>query len=226
MTHVRRIQLCLALLVMLALLGGETLAQQPVITESAIFQTSMGTFEIGLYRKDAPKTVENFVQLVRRKFFDGLRVHRVSQGFVIQTGDDKSKIASKFNEWGTGGQSIYPRKVFDKLTSKTITVYTFDDELNPDAPSYKEGYTKGVVAMANTGRANTNTSQFFIMLKDNTTLPKSYSIFGKVVSGMEVVEKIGSVDVIPGRFGPTDGRPKTDILIKKVSVKAAPKPAK
>jgi len=207
------------------LAGNVSLAQGPVTTELATVQTSMGTFEIGLYRKDAPKTVDNFVQLSRRKFFDGMRVHRVSQGFVIQTGDDKSKHAAKTNEWGTGGQSIYPHKVIDKRTSKMITVYTFNDELNPDAPSYKEGYTKGVVAMANSG-PNTNTSQFFVMLRDNTALRKDFTIFGKVVSGMDVVEKIGAVEVIPGPFGPTDGRPKTDILVKKISVKSVAKTEK
>lgn len=222
MVHNSRMQLCLAVCLVIVFVACEANAQQPVISEYATVQTSMGTFEIGFYRKDAPKTVENFVQLAKRKFFDGMRVHRVSQGFVIQTGDDKSKSAARVNEWGTGGQSIYPHKQFDKRTSKSVTVYTFNDELNPDAPSYTEGYKKGVVAMANSG-PNTNTSQFFVMLRDNTTLPKNYTIFGKVESGMDVVEKIGAVEVIPGPFGPTDGRPKTDILIKKISIKSAAK---
>jgi cyclophilin family peptidyl-prolyl cis-trans isomerase len=219
MTYKRHIRIFTSALVFMIGMGGKSMAQQPVTTEYVTVQTSMGTFEIGLYRKDAPKTVENFVQLAKRKFFDGIRVHRVAKGFVMQTGDEKSKNTAAVNEWGTGGQSIYPHKSFDKRASKTITVYTFNDELNPDAPSYKEGYRKGVVAMANSG-PNTNTSQFFVMLNDNTTLPKNYTIFGKVVSGMDVVDKIGSVDVTPV-FGPTDGRPKADILIKKVSMKSS-----
>jgi len=71
--------------------------------------------------------------------------------------------------------------------------------------------------MANSG-PNTNTSQFFVMLNDMDRMPKNYTIFGKVVKGMDVVEKIGQVDIIPG-FGPTDGRPKVDVLLKKVTIK-------
>jgi cyclophilin family peptidyl-prolyl cis-trans isomerase len=170
---------------------------------TVIVETSMGTFEIELYSADAPKTVENFVKLTEKKYFDGMRVHRVSKGFVIQTGDDKSKDVAKAAEWGTGGQSIWGK--------------VFEDELNPNTPSYKEGYKKGIVAMANRG-PNTNSSQFFVCLKD-VQLPHNYTIFGKVVKGLDVVEKIGNIDIIPGPMGPTDGRPKMDVLIKKISMK-------
>jgi cyclophilin family peptidyl-prolyl cis-trans isomerase len=171
--------------------------------EIAVIETSMGTFEMELYRSDAPKTVENFVKLTEKKFFDGMRVHRVAKGFVVQTGDEKSKDPKKVDEWGTGGQSIYGQD--------------FADELDPNTPSSKEGYKKGIAAMANKG-PNTNSSQFFICLKD-VGLPHNYTIFGKVVKGLDVVEKIGAVEIIPGRMGPTDGRPKTDVLIKKVTIK-------
>jgi cyclophilin family peptidyl-prolyl cis-trans isomerase len=175
--------------------------------EVGVIETSMGTFEVDLYRSDAPKTVENFVKLAEKKFFDGMRVHRVSKNFVIQTGDDKSKDPKKMAEWGTGGKSIYGKE--------------FADELNPNTPSYKEGYKKGVLAMANRG-PNTNTSQFFVMLRDNTTLPKNYTIFGKVIKGQEVVDAIGQVEIIPGAMGPTDGRPKEDVVIKKITITKAP----
>ncbi|HXG01205.1 MAG TPA: peptidylprolyl isomerase [Bacteroidota bacterium] len=165
-------------------------------------ETSMGTFEIELYPSDAPKTVENFVKLSEKKFFDGQRFHRVSKNFVIQAGDDKSKDVRKKNEWGTGGKSIWGRE--------------FEDELNPNAPSYQAGYLRGVVAMANRG-PNTNTSQFFIMLRDIPNMPKNYTIFGKVIKGMEVVDKIGQVEIEP-IMGPMDGRPKVDVLIKKIRI--------
>lgn len=171
--------------------------------ETAVVETSMGTFEILLYRSDAPKTVENFTKLAGEKYFDGMRFHRVSQGFVIQAGDEKSKDPAKAAEWGTGGRSIYGKE--------------FADELNPATPSYQEGYRKGIVAMANRG-PNTNTSQFFVMLNDAPNMPKLYTIFGKVVTGLDVVEKIGRVDVIPG-MGPRDGRPKTDVMLKKVTIR-------
>jgi len=180
--------------------GGEKTAP---MNPHAIVETSMGIFEIELYPADAPKTAENFVKLAEKKYFDGMRVHRVAKGFVIQTGDDKSKDPAKVNEWGTGGTSIWGKK--------------FADELNPNTPSYKAGYKKGVVAMANSG-PNTNTSQFFVMLNDMDRMPKNYTIFGKVIKGMDVVEKIGQVDIIPG-FGPTDGRPKVDVLLKKVTIR-------
>lgn len=169
----------------------------------AVVETSLGTFEMELYPNDAPKTVENFEGLAKKKYFDGMRVHRVAKGFVIQTGDDKSKDPAKVDQWGTGGSSIWGKD--------------FEDELNASTPSYKEGYKKGVVAMANRG-PNTNSSQFFICLKD-ISLPHNYTIFGKVTDGMNVVEKIGDVEIIPGRMGPADGRPKQDVMIKKIYMK-------
>lgn len=171
--------------------------------ETAVVETSLGSFEIELYRADAPKTVDNFVKLAHKKFFDGMRVHRVVPGFVIQTGDEKSKDPKRVAEWGTGGQSAFGKP--------------FEDELNPATPSYKAGYQKGVVAMANPGVPNGNTSQFFVMLENNPTLPKNYTIFGKVVKGIEVVEKIGKVEIIPTRNS-GDGRPAQEVLIKKVTI--------
>ena len=172
-------------------------------TLRASVETSMGKFEVEFYHADAPKTVENFVKLAETKFFDGQRFHRVSKNFVIQAGDDKSKDVKKKAEWGTGGKSIWGKE--------------FADELNPNTPSLKAGYLKGVLAMANRG-PNTNTSQFFIMLHDNPGMPKNYTIFGRVVSGLDVVEKIGQVEIIPGMMGPTDGAPKVDVMIKKVRI--------
>lgn len=161
----------------------------------AVIETSMGTIEAKLSPNDAPKTVENFVGLAEQKYFDGVIFHRVSKGFVIQGGDPTGT--------GSGGKSIWGKE--------------FEDELNPQTPSYKEGYTKGVLAMANRG-PNTNTSQFFIMLRDIPSMPKNYTIFGKVVKGMDVVEKIGQVDITP-QMGPNDGRPKVDVVMKEVTIR-------
>jgi cyclophilin family peptidyl-prolyl cis-trans isomerase len=218
----------LLLSAMIAIGQGASLAQSPVKQKGknmpaanphAIIETSMGSFEIELYPADAPKTVQNFVKLAQKKFFDGMRFHRVVKGFVIQTGDNYSKDPSKADLWGTGGESIYPKTVTDPATNKKTTSYEFDDELNPKTASYQAGYMKGVVAMANRG-PNTNTSQFFVMLADNTTLPKNYTIFGKVVRGMDVVDKIGLVELDPARA--QLGRPKTDVIMKKVSIVSHP----
>jgi len=127
----------------------------------------MGEIRIQTYDDDAPKTVENFLTLIEKSFYTNLTFHRVIKGFMIQGGDP--------NGDGTGGPG-----------------YKFEDELNPETESYKTGYKKGVVAMANAG-ANSNGSQFFIMLEDYP-LPNNYTIFGKVIGSQETVDKIGQID--------------------------------
>ena len=134
---------------------------------AAIIHTVKGDISIELYGQDAPKTVTNFATLAKIGYYNGLTFHRVEPGFVIQGGDPNGN--------GTGGISIYGP--------------TFEDELNSSTSSYQAGYLAGVVAMANRG-PNTNGSQFFIMLADNTSLPHNYTIFGKVTQGMDVVKKI------------------------------------
>lgn len=162
--------------------------------KTAVLDTSMGKIEIQFFDKDAPKTVQNFVCLVQRGYFDNIKFHRVAHGFVIQAGDPTGT--------GSGGESIYGAK--------------FEDELYADTPSYQTGYIKGTVAMANAG-ANTNGSQFFIML-DDLNLPHNYTIFGKVSAGMDIVAKIGAVQVKPV-FSAEDGSPVTDIIINKAIIK-------
>jgi cyclophilin family peptidyl-prolyl cis-trans isomerase len=149
-------------------------------------ETNYGTIVFETYTKDAPNTVANFITLADKKFYDGLTFHRVIPGFMIQGGDP--------NGSGTGGPG-----------------YKFADELNPQTDSYKAGYKKGVVAMANSG-PNTNGSQFFIMTADYP-LPNNYTIFGKVVSGQDVVDKIANV-----KTGVND-KPVTPVVMKTVTVK-------
>ena len=135
-------------------------------THMITIDTNLGKIVIETYDADAPNTVKNFITLADKGFYNGLTFHRVIKGFMIQGGDPNGN--------GTGGPG-----------------YKFDDELNPATPSYKAGYKKGVVAMANSGK-NTNGSQFFIMNEDYP-LPNAYTIFGKVVSGQDVVDKIAQV---------------------------------
>jgi len=158
-------------------------------------ETTKGDIELELFESDAPKTVGNFAGLAEEGYFNGITFHRISKGFVIQSGDSTGT--------GMGGRSIYGKE--------------FDDELNPSTPSFKEGYKRGTVAMANRG-PNTNTSQFFIVLQDAERMPKNYTIFGKVTKGMDVVDSIAAVEIIP-EMGPTDGKPKIDVVMKKVYVK-------
>ena len=152
-----------------------------------------GNITVELYDKDAPLAAQNFLRLTDSGYYDCLTFHRVAAGFVIQGGDPNGN--------GSGGQSAFGKP--------------FADELNPSAPSYKAGYLKGVLAMANSG-PNTNGSQFFIMLADNN-LPHSYTIFGKVVSGQDVVDKIGQVAITPV-MGATDGSPKTPVVMESVKI--------
>ncbi len=163
-----------------------TSATTPTSAKTVTIETNKGTIVFEMFPADAPKTVENFATLAQKGFYDGVIFHRVIDGFMIQGGDPTGT--------GMGGPG-----------------YTFADELNPNAPSYKLGYQKGMVAMANAG-PNTNGSQFFIMLKD-TPLPHAYTIFGRVISGQDVVDAIGKVQV-----GPND-KPVDAVVMKKVTAK-------
>lgn len=162
-------------------IGNEPQANLP----RATLDTSLGKIVVEFYEADAPNTVANFIKLTERGFYNGLIFHRVIPGFMIQGGDPNGN--------GTGGPG-----------------YKFADELNPATASYKTGYKKGVVAMANAG-PNTNGSQFFIMTADYS-LPNNYTIFGHVVSGQDVVDAIASVK----RDG--DDKPLTSVVIKEVII--------
>lgn len=148
-------------------------------------ETSKGNIVFETYDADAPKTVENFITLANKGFYNGVIFHRVIKDFMIQGGDPTGT--------GRGGPG-----------------YTFADELDPSTESYRTGYKRGIVAMANAG-PNTNGSQFFIMHKD-TPLPNAYTIFGRVLSGMEVVDAIATSPV------DNDDKPLENISIVKVLV--------
>lgn len=155
------------------------------MSHTITIKTNMGEISFATYDKDAPKTVNNFITLAQKGFYDGVIFHRVIEGFMIQGGDPTGT--------GRGGPG-----------------YIFEDELNPQTESYKEGYKKGVVAMANAG-PNTNGSQFFIMVADYP-LPNNYTIFGKLVSGQEVA------DAISRAKKDSSDKPVSPIIMEKVTV--------
>lgn len=130
--------------------------------------TSMGDVEITLYDDLVPKTVENFLTLTRKGFYDGLTFHRIISDFMIQTGCPKGD--------GTGGPG-----------------YTFPDEFHP---KLKHSQT-GVVSMANAG-PDTNGSQFFITARPTEWLDGIHAVFGQVTKGLDVVMKIDNVDTDEG----------------------------
>ena len=130
----------------------------------ATIETTQGTIVIELYRDKAPKTVENFVTLAKKGFYNGILFHRVIPGFMIQTGDPTGT--------GRGGPG-----------------YTFADEISPDL----KHTGPGIISMANAG-PNTNGSQFFITLAATPWLDGKHAIFGKVVEGQSVVESIAAAE--------------------------------
>jgi peptidylprolyl isomerase len=152
---------------------------------TATMSTSMGDLVIALDAVKAPKTVNNFVFLALNHYYDGVIFHRIIKGFVCQGGDPT----------GTG---------------RGDPGYKFADEL-PKAGQYEIGS----LAMANSG-SNTNGSQFFLISgPSGAQLPPQYSLFGKVVKGLEIVDEMQRV--------PTGGgdRPKTEVVINSVAIAVA-----
>ncbi|MAG52393.1 MAG: peptidylprolyl isomerase [Nanoarchaeota archaeon] len=153
-------------------------------------ETSMGVMEFELFEDKVPETTNNFNQLVNNGFYDGVRFHRVIKDFMVQTGDPLSKDVSKQEMWGTGGPG-----------------YTIHDEFLSELKHDK----KGLLSMANSG-PNTGGSQFFITLVPTPWLDNKHTIFGKIISGEDVLDKIGNVET----EGPD--RPKEDVIINKITI--------
>ena len=159
-------------------------------TMSAILHTNKGNITIEFYDKQAPNTVANFIKLAEDGFYNGVKFHRVIKGFMIQGGDPLTKDNSKMELWGTGDPG-----------------YKFADELG--ANNHND---VGTIAMANSG-PNTNGSQFFINTAANNFLDTKHTVFGKVVSGMDVVTKIENV-----KTGEAD-RPVEAVVIESITLK-------
>jgi cyclophilin family peptidyl-prolyl cis-trans isomerase len=155
---------------------------------TAVIETNKGTIRVELLEEDAPKTTENFITLAQRGYYDGIIFHRVIKGFMIQGGDPTGT--------GRGGESAWGGR--------------FNDEINPGSAIYQRGYKAGTMAMANAGK-NTNGSQFFIMHVDYP-LPPSYTIFGRVTEGQDVVNAIATTPTGPG------DRPINEVKMDKVTI--------
>jgi cyclophilin family peptidyl-prolyl cis-trans isomerase len=160
----------------------------------AVIDTDKGPIALEFLPADAPMAVENFRLLAEHGYYDGLTFHRVLKGFMIQGGDPAGD--------GTGGESAWGD--------------AFADEINPESALYRDGYRRGIVAMANAG-PDTNGSQFFIM-HDTYPLPPNYVIFARVTSGMEAVDAIAEAPTTRGADGEMS-QPTTPALIKKVTIR-------
>ncbi|MBX6365741.1 MAG: peptidylprolyl isomerase [Gemmatimonadetes bacterium] len=148
-------------------------------------ETNRGSFDLELHEDRAPGTTKNFIDLAERGFYDGTIFHRVIDGFMIQGGDPTGT--------GRGGPG-----------------YTIADEFDPSLRHDAEG----VLSMANTGRPNTGGSQFFITLAPTPWLDDRHAVFGRVVSGMDVVREIGRVETGAG------DRPVQDVMIRRIEIRA------
>ena len=182
----------------LGLLAGQVSAQGTAVAPKVKFATSAGDFVVEVYPDKAPKTVANFLQYVKDKHYDGTVFHRVIENFMVQGGGFDAAYAQK----PTRAPVVHEgREALTKGGDKNVV---------------------GTLAMARTNDPNSASSQFFINVRDNDFLNPSvqapgYTVFGKVVSGMEVVNKIKSTPT--GAGGPFPGDvPKTPILINSATL--------
>ena len=132
----------------------------------AIIKTSFGNIKFSLMSDIAPETVRNFSQLAKSGFYNGTLFHRIIPGFMIQGGDPNTKNPDK-STWGQGGPG-----------------YNIKAEFNT------RSHLRGIVSMARATDPDSAGSQFFIVTSDSTFLDRQYTVFGEVVDGMEIVDKI------------------------------------
>jgi len=166
--------------------------------EGAIISTKFGDITLEFFDDGAPKHVESFIALAKSGYFDGTTFHRVIPGFVIQGGDPNSRLDDR-SKHGEGGHAGKYFGIGDKDNPDT---WTIPAEFN-DRP-----HARGTLSMARSNDPNSAGSQFFICVNDIPHLDHKYSVFGRVVSGMDVVDHIVTV--------PTDERdnPKDPIPMK------------
>jgi peptidyl-prolyl cis-trans isomerase B (cyclophilin B) len=158
--------------------------------KTAVLETNLGTIKIAFFEDKAPGHVKNFTDLAKKGFYDGTRFHRVIPGFMIQGGDPLSKSGNR-NVMGTGDPG-----------------YKIKAEFNDTK------HVRGIVSMARAGDPDSAGSQFFICVDDAGFLDGKYTAFGKVIEGMDVVDKIVNLKRDP-RDNPLEENP---AIMKKVSV--------
>jgi len=138
-----------------------------VMTSTGTITTKFGDIDLEFYTEQAPKTVDNFKELAKKGFYDGLIFHRIVPKFVIQGGDPNTRNLDNRNKWGTGGPGWNVKAEFNK-----------------------NKHYRGALSMARSQDPDSAGSQFFIVLKDSGFLDGQYTVFGNVTSGMDIVDKI------------------------------------
>ena len=149
--------------------GAQPAAAGPVV----VFETVKGNIEIEMYPADAPKTVEHILALVRRNFYNGLRIHRVERGFVVQFGDPQTRDFTRRDRWGSAG------------SGRPVGV-----------AEIKRPHRLGSVAMAHSGDPARADAQMYITMSPQPQLDRRYTVFGQVIAGMDVVNRLAIGDVI------------------------------
>jgi cyclophilin family peptidyl-prolyl cis-trans isomerase len=159
----------------LAAMQGASSAQAPAAGPIVVVETAKGIITIETYPSEAPKTVDNFLKLVKANFYNRQHFHRVEKNFVAQVGDPDSKDLAKKETWGRrgNGNPIGVAEYSKKLTHK-----------------------RGAVGMAHGGDATKADSQFYITLANKKNLDGKYVLFGQVTSGMDVVDKLEVGDLV------------------------------
>jgi peptidyl-prolyl cis-trans isomerase B (cyclophilin B) len=206
---VKRMPLILLIGLLLAACGEEAVPIEKSVTAEDLIAEGphahaileirdIGSIRIQLLPEVAPQTVENFIKLAEEGFYPGISFHRVIPGFMIQAGDP------------------YSRDPDPRLAGGGGPGYEIQDEFS-DFP-----HTRGVVSMANRGNRNSGGSQFFIVHQDSPVLDGHYSVFGRVVEGIEIVDAITEVEIDTyGRYGPTDRPHPVSVVIESVRVERA-----
>jgi peptidyl-prolyl cis-trans isomerase B (cyclophilin B) len=192
--------------------GGDDPAPEPAAQSTAAARISdaphdtavlaiadLGEIRFELLPELAPKTVENFIKLAGEGFYDGTTFHRVIPDFMVQGGDPNTRNHDPRDD-GKGGPD-----------------YEIEDEFH-DLP-----HLRGTVSMANRGRRNSAGSQFFIVHQDSPQLDGSYTAFGRVTQGIEVVDVITQVEIDKfGRYGPQNRPYPKNVVIESIKIEPAP----
>ncbi len=163
----------------------------------ARLNTSMGSMEVELFPEGAPQTVANFVNLSKAGFYDNLVWHRIVPGFVIQTGDPLTRGGNGNRSlWGTGG------------SNKTVPL-----ETDPSLHNFV-----CYLGMARSSSPNSGSSQFYINLNNNTSLDQQYTVFGRVISGMDVAMKIAGVPTYTDQSGKYYQQPIDPVYVNSITI--------
>jgi peptidyl-prolyl cis-trans isomerase B (cyclophilin B) len=155
-------------------LESTALREHPIV----VVETSKGSFEIEMFPEDAPKSVAHVIDLVKRGFYDGQRVHRALPGFLVQWGDPRSRDPAQESEWGRGAAASSGTPVGAAELSK------------------KRSHTTGAVGLAHPGNPAQADSQLYVTLADRPELNGRYAVIGRVIAGDEVPARLERGDLI------------------------------